>query len=79
MEPSEEVKTWAVEVSKNRKKDEFGYPKGSNRKWEPYQPWENKVMLDFVIKMGRIDLAKAPTFWNIAYDLKVIIIYDTKK
>lgn len=60
---------------RNRKKDAFGFPVELKKS---VQSWEKRVMLDFVVKMERIDLAKAPNFWDLAYQLKVIIFSDIK-
>ncbi|XP_033217855.1 uncharacterized protein LOC117173412 [Belonocnema kinseyi] len=69
VEIPEEVKAWAVQVVKNRKKDAFGFPVELRKK---IQSWEKRLMVQFVVKMGRIDLAKAPNFWNHAYELKIV-------
>ena len=69
---SDELLNWVEEVNnKTLKKDVFGHPIGEHIN---FQRWEQRRMIDFIIKSGNICNAGLMSTWECAENLKVIII-----
>ncbi|XP_051160662.1 uncharacterized protein LOC127281159 isoform X6 [Leptopilina boulardi] len=66
--PTENMKIWAENISKDRKKDKYGYPISRSKKIEK---WEQYLIIDFLVKFNFIHKCKQKLVWKLAYNLKI--------